>query len=294
MPNSADRSRAFLWIWIAYLAAIVAALLVGLALAGRHPLEIVFAADVAATFVVFGFSFAFGNSSFYDPYWSVAPPAIGLAFAFAAEPGAAVPARQALVLALIALWALRLTWNWARGWSGLAHEDWRYVDMRQWSGGLYWFVSLFAIHLFPTFIVFLGCLALWPALGEGARPLGVLDALGAALAFGGTALEFVADNQLRRFRLASPPPGSTLESGLWGLSRHPNYLGEILFWLGLASFGLAAGGFRWWAWLGALAMLAMFLFVSLPMIEKRMLARRPGYAERQRRVSLLIPWPRKA
>ena len=294
MPHSADRSRAFLWIWIAYLAAVAAALLVGLALAGRHPLEIVFAADLVATLVVFGFSFAFGNSSFYDPYWSVAPPAIALAFAFGAEPGAAEPARQALVIALIALWAVRLTWNWARGWSGLHHEDWRYVDMRQSSGGLYWGVSLLAIHLFPTLIVFLGCLPLWPALAEGARPLGALDALGAALAFGGTALEFVADNQLRRFRLAGPPPGSTLESGLWGWSRHPNYLGEILFWFGLASFGLAAGGFRWWGWLGALAMLAMFRFASLPMIEKRMLARRPGYAERQRRVSLLIPWPPKA
>ena len=292
MPD-ADRSRAFLLVWICYLTALVAALLVWIALAGRHPLELVLAADLAATFVVFGFSFAFGNSSFYDPYWSVAPPAIGLAFAFAAGPGAALPARQALVLVLVALWALRLTWNWARGWSGLAHEDWRYVDMREGSGKLYWLVSLFAIHLFPTLIVFLGCLPLWPALAEGTRPLGALDALGAAFALGGTALELVADNQLRRFRLASPAPGSTLESGLWAWARHPNYLGEILFWIGLATFGLAAAGFRWWAWLGGLAMLAMFRFVSLPMIEKRMLARRPGYAERQRRVSLLIPWPPK-
>ena len=292
MPD-ADRSRAFLLVWICYLTAIVAALLVWIALAGRHPIELVLAADLAATIVVFGFSFAFGNSSFYDPYWSVAPPAIGLAFAFAAGPGAALPARQALVLVLVALWALRLTWNWARGWSGLAHEDWRYVDMREGSGKLYWLVSLVAIHLFPTLIVFLGCLPLWPALAEGARPLGALDALGAAFALGGTALELVADNQLRRFRLASPAPGSTLESGLWAWARHPNYLGEILFWIGLATFGLAAAGFRWWAWLGGLAMLAMFRFVSLPMIEKRMLARRPGYAERQRRVSLLIPWPPK-
>jgi steroid 5-alpha reductase family enzyme len=294
MPHDADRSRAFLLVWVAYLAAIVAALLVGIGLAGRHPIELVLAADLAATFVVFGFSMAFDNSSFYDPYWSVAPPLIGLAFVCTAEAGVAVPARQALVLGLVALWALRLTWNWARGWSGLRHEDWRYVDMRESSGGRYWLVSLLAIHLFPTGVVLLGCLPLWLALAEGGRPLGGLDALGAALVLGGTALEYFADNQLRRFRLAGPPPGSTLESGLWAWSRHPNYLGEILFWLGLATFGLAAAGFRWWAWLGALAMLAMFRFASLPMIEKRMLARRPGYAERQRRVSLLIPWPPKA
>jgi steroid 5-alpha reductase family enzyme len=286
-----DRTRAFLWVLVAYLVAIVAALLSGIAAAGRHPLEIALAADVAATLVVFGFSFAFDNSSFYDPYWSVAPPLIGVYFAFEAGPGEALPARQALVLLLVALWAARLTWNWARGWTGLAHEDWRYVDMRGWSGGLYWLVSLLALHAFPTAMVFLGCLPLWLALAGGARPLGALDAVGAALALGGTALEFFADNQLLRFKRGGPPPGATLESGLWAWSRHPNYLGEILFWIGLACFGQAAAGFVWWAWVGAAAMLLMFRFASLPLIERRMLARRPGYEERQRRVSLLIPRP---
>jgi steroid 5-alpha reductase family enzyme len=287
-----DRTRAFLWVGIAYLTALLAALLVGIALSGRqHPIAVALAADMAATAVVFGFSLGFGNSSFYDPYWSVAPLPIGLYFACVAEPGAALAVRQALVLAVLALWGARLTWNWARGWSGLGHEDWRYVDMRQSSGALYWVVSWFAIHLFPTWIVFLGCLPLWPALAAGARPLGALDALGLALGLGGTALELLADNQLRRFRRSSPPPGAILESGLWAWSRHPNYLGEILFWIGLAVFGLAAAGLVPWAWLGVAAIVALFRFASLPMIEKRMLARRPGYAERQRRVSLLIPWP---
>ena len=113
----------------------------------------------------------------------------------------------------------------------------------------------------------------------------------AALCLGGTALEFVADGQLRRFRLARPAPEAILESGLWAWSRHPNYLGEILFWIGLAVFGWAGSGLVWWGWLGALAVVLLFRFASLPMIERRMLARRPGYAERQRRVALLVPRP---
>ena len=293
MTDPSDRTRAFLWITVAYLAALVAALLTGIALRHRHPIEIAFAADVAATLVVFGFSYVFDNSSFYDAYWSVIPPAIAVYFVAAAEPGA-VPSRQALVVLVVALWAVRLTWNWARGWTGLAHEDWRYVDLRASQGRLYWIVSFFGLHFFPTLAVFLGCLPLWLALGSGARPLGWLDVVGALGALGGTALELFADNQLRRFRLSNPPPGSTFEGGLWAWSRHPNYLGEILFWIGLAFFGAAASSFVWWGWLGAVAMVAMFRFASLPMIEKRMLARRPGYEERQRRVSLLIPWPPKA
>jgi steroid 5-alpha reductase family enzyme len=292
-PHGADRVRAFLWIAVAYLSALVVALVAGIALGDRHPIAVALAADVAATLVVFGFSFAFGNSSFYDAYWSVAPPLVGLWFALA--PGAhGDPQRQVLVLALVLLWAVRLTWNWARGWTGLDHEDWRYVDLRAKSGRAgYWLVSLLGLHGMPTAIVFLGLLPLWPALATGARPLGPLDALAAAVTLSGVALEFFADNQLRRFRLSGPAPGATLESGLWAWSRHPNYLGEMLFWWGLALFSLAAAGFVWWAWLGCIAITAMFLGTSIPMKEARMLARRPAYAERQRRVSLLLPRPPK-
>jgi len=289
MPSAdADRSRAFLIVLVAYLTALVAALVVGIALAGRHPIAIVAAADAAATLVVFAFSLGFGNSSFYDPYWSVAP--FPIAIYWALLPGG-VPLRPALVLALVALWGARLTANWARGWSGLRHEDWRYVDMRAQTGRLYWVASAVALHAMPTLVVFLGCLPLYAALVEGARPLGWLDALAALVTGSGIALEYFADNQLRRFRLSRPPPEAILESGLWAWSRHPNYLGEILFWWGLAGFSLAAAGFRWWAWMGALAMLAMFRFASLPLIEARMLARRPAYAERQRRVPALLMRP---
>jgi steroid 5-alpha reductase family enzyme len=287
---SGDRVRAFLWITVAYLAALVAALVAGIAAGDRHPLVVALAADLAATLVIFAFSFAFGNSSFYDAYWSVAPPLVALWFALAPD-SHGVPERQILALLCVTLWAARLTWNWARGWSGLGHEDWRYVDLRAKSGRAYWLVSFAGLHAMPTLIVFLGLLPLWPALATGTRPLGWLDGVAAAVTLAGVGFEYFADGQLRRFRLSSPPPGATLESGLWAWSRHPNYLGEILFWLGLALFSLAAAGFVWWAWLGFAAITAMFLGTSIPLKEARMLASRPSYAERQRRVSLLIPLP---
>lgn len=292
-PDRGDRTRAFLWITVAYLVAVVVALISGIACGGRHPIAVAFAADVAATLAIFAFSFAFGNSSFYDAYWSVAPPLVALWFVVA--PGSeGVAMRQGLVAALVLLWSLRLTFNWARGWSGLDHEDWRYVDLRNKAGRIgYWFVSLFGLHGMPTAIVFLGLLPLWPALASGTRPLGWIDGVAAAVTLAGVAFEFFADNGLRRFRLSNPPSDAILESGLWAWSRNPNYLGEMLFWVGLALFSFAAAGFVWWAWLGAPAMVAMFLGTSIPMKEARMLARRPAYAERQRRVSLVIPRPPK-
>lgn len=289
---SEARTHAFLWIAIAYLAAGIVALVVGIALAGRHPITIAAGADLAATLAVFAFSVAFRNSSFYDAYWSVAPLAIAFWFGLAPGSEAAPLARQLLVIALVALWAVRLTANWARGWTGLHHEDWRYVEIRAKTGALYWLASLAGIHVFPTVIVFLGCLPLWPALATGPRPLGLIDAFAALVTVAGIALEFFADEELRRFRLSNPPREAICETGLWRLSRHPNYLGEMLFWWGLALFSLAAAGVVWWAWLGALAITAMFRFSSLPMMERRMLERRPAYAERQNRVPLVLPWPR--
>src|SRR5689334_9034132 len=83
----------------------------GLAHSGMHPLWIALLADVAATVVVFGSSFAFDNSSLYDPYWSVAPTAIGAYFARLPAAAAANGPRQILVLALVAVWGFRLTYN---------------------------------------------------------------------------------------------------------------------------------------------------------------------------------------
>jgi steroid 5-alpha reductase family enzyme len=139
--------------------------------------------------------------------------------------------------------------------------------------------------------VYLGCLSLLPAVVSGTRPLGVLDALGLAVTAGAVALETIADEQLRTFRLGNPPPGTILDTGLWSLCRHPNYLGELSFWWGLYLFGVAADPTWWPAIVGPLSITALFAFLSVPLIDKRSLARRAGYREHMDRVPALFPWP---
>ncbi len=286
-----DRPGALARVAAAYLAALVVALGVHRFFRGHHPLVALAAADLAGTLVVFGFSRAFDNSSFYDPYWSVAPLMIAPALAFHhAAPG--VPwGRPLLVVALIYVWGLRLTWNWIRSWRGLSHEDWRYVDLRQKTGRAYWLVSLLGLHLLPTAWVFAGCLPLWPALSTGTAPIGPLDALALAVTAGSVAVEAIADEQLWAFRLANPGSGRIFDGGLWAYSRHPNYVGEIGFWWGLFLFGLAADGDAVWTVIGPLGITALFVFISVPMIDRRSLARRPGYAAHMQKVPALLPWP---
>jgi steroid 5-alpha reductase family enzyme len=278
------------WILIAYAVALLVALLTGALVGWEHPLAVAFAADVAATLAIFAFSVAFNNSSFYDAYWSAAPPVIALYFWAIAAPDAD-GLRQVLVFALVCWWAVRLTYNWYRGWTGLHHEDWRYVDLRASSGRAYWLVSLAGLHLMPTVQVFLGCLALYPALAVGTRPFGLVDGLALLVTAGAIALEARADKELVRFRRSQPPADAILASGVWSWSRHPNYFGEMSFWWGLWLFGFAAAPAYWWTVIGPLAITLMFRFASLPLIETRMLARRPGFADHQRRVSMVIPWP---
>jgi steroid 5-alpha reductase family enzyme len=261
-----------------------------------HPLLVTLLADVAATVVVFLCSMVVANSSLYDPYWSVAPPVIVAAW-IVSEGAGANQARQLIVFALVLLWAIRLTANWASSWRGLSHEDWRYVRLREQTRGRvpWWVVSLTGIQLMPTLVVFDGLLAVWPAVGlsQAARPLGVLDALAVLVTVTAIAVETLADLQLRRFAADPANRGHIVDRGLWRYSRHPNYLGEIGFWWGMWLFGLAAAPGWWWTVIGPIAMLALFVFVSVPMMDRRSLERRPNYAEHAQRVPALFPIPRR-
>ncbi|MEV6304348.1 DUF1295 domain-containing protein [Actinoplanes sp. NPDC051861] len=289
--NLAEASRpvGFAVVALAYLIAGLAAWAVVALLSDTHPLLVTFYADLAATLVVFGASVMVANASLYDPYWSVAPAAIVVVWLDV------LTARTALVLLLVLAWSLRLTLNWAVSWRGLSHEDWRYVQLReQRPGGLpWWLVNLIGIQLMPTLVVFTGLLAVWPALTVTSRPFGLLDVLAVAVTVGAIALETLADRQLHRFAADPANRGRIIDRGLWRRSRHPNYLGEILFWWGMWLFALAAAPSWWWTIAGPITMVLLFTFVSVPMMDRRSLERRPSYADHMTRVPALLPLPRR-
>ena len=256
----------------------------------QSPLWNMFWADIAATVAIFVFSRLYKNSSFYDAYWSVIPPLIALYWTMAATAQGIDMTRAWLVVILVWLWGVRLTANWATFWPGLEHEDWRYGPIKTNAGKWNALADFSAIHLFPTVIVFAACLPIYAAVAMDARPLNVLDYLAAAVTLIAILIELVSDIQLHRF-LTHRKPGEIMKTGLWALSRHPNYFGEWLFWAGLALFGLAAVPSAWW-WVlpGAIAMLVMFLVASIPMIDKRSVERRPEYQAHMARVSGFVPW----
>ena len=275
---------------LAYVVSLFVAVAVGDVFRERHPILVVFTADIAATLVIYAFGRVFRNASFYDAYWSMAPPAIALYWILSSPSPNGVTARQIIVITLVFIWGLRLTYNWASKWRGLKDEDWRYQDLRKKAGRWFWLVDLVGIELMPTVMVFLGCLSLYPALVTGKNSFGPLDVAAIIVTAGAIAIETIADEQLRRFTRKRPNYGEIMARGLWAYSRHPNYLGEVLFWWGLFIFALAADAGYWWMVIGPAAITTLFTVVSIPLMEKRSLARRPGYGEHRKKIPALLPW----
>jgi steroid 5-alpha reductase family enzyme len=251
------------------------------------PLLVIAVGSAAATTTIFAASVIANNSSMFDPYWSIAPAVVTGYYLWLRLPG--LGPREVLVAALVLLYAARLTSNFYRDWPGLTKEDFRYVGFRRRFPRLYWPVSYLGIHLFPASMVYLGCLPLFGIMRSGTASLDALDVAATTVTLGAIIVAFVADEQLRRFRSRPSNRGKGIKTGLWRHSRHPNYLGEITTWWGLYLFALGAGAQWWWTGIGALTITAMFIFVSVPMMERRALSTREGYAEYLKRTPVLLP-----
>lgn len=249
---------------------------------GLHELVALFFADVVATVVVWGFGLFYKNVSVYDPYWSVAPPVMFTVWAFY-KSTFTLP----VILLLIAVWywGIRLTGNWAFTFKGLAHEDWRYTRYRETqSPFVFQIINFFGLNMMPTVLVFAAMLPGFGLFGS-TEAANMLTWLGFAICISAASLQLVADTQIHRFR--EEHPGQYCNVGFWKHGRHPNYLGEISMWWGVWTMYASIYGFDWLI-IAPIAMTALFLFISIPMMERRQLQNKPGYAEYRKKTRMLI------
>lgn len=238
-------------------------------------------ADVAATVLTFVFSLIFQNASVYDPYWSVQPPVILAAFAAGKE----LTALGVLLLVAVFFWGIRLTANWAYTFGDLTCQDWRYTMLKEKTGKFYPMINFVGIHLVPTLVVY-GCVlpgvyAIREGLAANAGSILLL-----CLSLGAATMQGAADIQMHSFR--KNRDGAFNRRGLWKYSRHPNYLGEILMWWGVALAVVAAAPQKWHLAAGALANTALFLAVSIPLADGRQ-SRKAGFAEYKKQTRMLLP-----
>jgi steroid 5-alpha reductase family enzyme len=207
------------------------------------------------------------------------------------------PTRQALLVGLCAIWAVRLGWHLLRRWRGHG-ADRRYVDLietqerqKGWSFGK---TALLFVFLPQGFLAWLTSLPV--QLGQAAATPGVgwIGWTGAALAVFGIAFETLGDAQLAAFKRDPGNKGKVLDTGLWRYTRHPNYFGDACVWWGLwliaaettpGLFAVAGPIFLTFT---------LTRWSGIGITEKAISSSRPGYAGYVARTSAFVPWPPKA
>jgi len=196
--------------------------------------------------------------------------------------------RAWLMVILVTIWGLRLTLHVLVRNAGKG-EDFRYARWRRESGDQWWWRSLFKVNLLQGLILWVVAVPLTAAqMPVYSAPLNILDYFGAALWAFGFFFEAVGDAQLTRFRSDPENKGKVLKSGVWRLTRHPNYFGDAAQWWGFYLIASAAGA--WWTVISPIVMTYLLVRVSgVAMLEKT-LKEKPGYQAYVDSTSVFIPW----
>ena len=237
------------------------------------------------------------DTSWVDRIWSIVP--VVYVWIFAAFTGLA-DIRLVVMAVLVTIWGARLTLNFARkgGYTGV--EDYRWpvlrARMKPWQFQLF---NLFFIVLYQNTILLLISLPALTAWENQGTPFGVLDLVLVVLFLACTFGETVADQQqwnFYRFRKAETDAGRTVQPpfntrGLFGVSRHPNFFFEQAQWWILFFFGaVAAGSVLQWTVIGPFLLTLLFVGSTI-FTESITSSKYPEYAEYQKRVSPIVPWP---
>lgn len=245
-----------------------------------------FLVTLAAFIVVWVASVRTKDAGVVDFYW-------GPGFAVTAWLGVLVLGNAGfgtlIFAAAVTLWAGRLATHLIVRHMGSAAEDGRYAAMREAGGASFWWASLFKIFVLQAIIHWL---VQFPVIATMASDTiaaaGTLFWLGMALFALGFTVETVADAQLARFKATPDSAGKLFDGGLWGVSRHPNYLGEMIVWVGLAlaAFGLTGS---WLVWIGPVVLAVAMFGVSLPLTDAHLRQTRPDFDAYAQRVPAALP-----
>jgi steroid 5-alpha reductase family enzyme len=203
-----------------------------------------------------------------------------------------VDGRALLFLSLVSIWAVRLgTFLFER--IQAAGEDQRFTEIKP---------------SFARFLLTWTLQGLWISLSLAAAlaavtsmqkvELGLFAWIGLFVWIVGFGIEVLADQQKSKFRENPQNQGKFIHTGLWSWSRHPNYFGEIVLWIGIAIIALPVlSGWQWLTLISPFFIILLLTRISgVPMLEKRADDKWGGQSEYEQykaQTSVLIPLPPK-
>ncbi|MBI5935966.1 MAG: DUF1295 domain-containing protein [Chloroflexi bacterium] len=200
----------------------------------------------------------------------------------------ALDARSILIAALVIVWAIRLgTFLFSR--IKKAGKDDRFDELKP---SFIRFLNVWTIQgLWVTFTAAAALVAITSATRKGLDAFAIVGALVWVIGF---AIEIIADAQKSRFNADPSNKGKFIRTGLWSRSRHPNYFGEIVLWIGIAI--IAAPVLQGWQWVAMISPLFVTLLLTrvsgIPLLEKKADTKWGGqkdYEEYKKNTPVLIP-----
>jgi steroid 5-alpha reductase family enzyme len=198
--------------------------------------------------------------------------------------------RSTIVAGMVLIWSLRLATFLFRRISK-AGKDSRFdsIKTRPVSFLMAWTIQ-------GLWVLLTAAAALAVITGGNREPLGVVGYLGIAMWLAGFLLEVIADQQKSKFRADPANQGRFINVGLWAWSRHPNYFGEIVIWIGMAVIALPVlQGLQWATLISPVFVIFLLTKVSgIPMLEDKADERWGGqddYEEYKRKTPVLVLKP---
>ncbi len=240
--------------------------------------------DTISTFFVFIFSTILSNSSVYDAYWSVQPIVILYFYMIYYK-----NTNEIFLLFLsILFWGIRLTLNWVYTFSNLTIQDWRYSKIKNKTGIFYPIVNFVGIHYFPTLIVYFCVLpSVYLVFYQNENKLNLFSIIFLIGSFFSTILEAEADREMHVFK-KKKDNNNFIRIGLWKYSRHPNYLGEILFWWFIGLYCISIIKDYYFILIGAFLNTMLFIFISIPLADNHQ-RRKNGFEQYYKETRMLLP-----
>ena len=241
--------------------------------------------------VLWLWSIVIKNVSIVDIFWGLGFVAVNTFYYFNLENPST---RQTLLLALVAIWGIRLAIYLAIRNIGKG-EDYRYQEFRTHFGPKrYWWFSYFQVFLLQGALIMIVSLPLYAVQTNSLnKELNPTDYFAFALWIIGFIFEAGGDYQLMRFKQNPENKGQVLNTGFWKYTRHPNYFGDAVVWVAYALFCLASG--QYWQIVGSLVMIFFLIKVSgVALLEKTLKDTKPKYKEYIEKTNAFLPWfPKK-
>jgi len=260
----------------------------GATLGGLPVFAIVVALAFLVQWLVFIPAFIFQTEKFFDITGSITYITVtGVALCYSRY-SVPLDARSVLVAALVIIWAIRLgTFLFSR--IQKAGKDDRFDEIKP---NFLRFLNVWTIQ--GLWVTFTAAAALVAITSSTRKDLDAFAIVGALVWLIGFVIEVVADAQKSRFNANPANKGKFIRTGLWSRSRHPNYFGEIVLWIGIAIIAIPVlQGWQWVAMISPVFVAILLTRISgIPLLQKKAEAKWGGqadYEEYKKNTPVLIP-----